>query len=674
MIKNKQPLIQALLSYYPVRYYVCALFFAYILSSNMVFMRTAEAQILNNMLHFFQIPSFLVGGDLFVGSSSSPSKTSLPIFAQFIFLIFFPTLAVTSRVNFKMRAKILLFGLLCFLVVIVAQFLAILATLAMGIIASPATSPASRYAIYTQTPIAFTQTSILLTTVCAGLIIELTLFSTMTIPQRTKIKPIINRSFGKEYLYLIVVLLCSISILYFFLKFLQIETNSPIWIYLIVNLSLTNALALGYLVANLIYEIKWSNWLKWTSSSKRQENILTISFLISAYNEEKIIKRCIEGVDRAASKYRGKTEIILVNDGSTDQTRQIASEAMRKLKYCSGKLYNIPNTGKGYALAFGLQRTSGEVLFRTDADSVIDENAIGPIMNHFRDPEVGSVSGFCFPLWGKNFWQKAQNVMFVSYVYVKRAQDLVDSILAQPGPATAFRRDALIKVGGWTDNIFGEDGELTNRIARFGYRGEFEQRSIVYCDEPDSLIGFMQQRARWSVAFYHSRGRNLKVVKEFRSPRSLVFLYNLLSHGVGFGHGLIWAYIGASIIAGTLDFPVTHLPAFLIWRLVAVQLAIYGIEVILYAYSLNKLKKLSDIKYFPLLRLMSMVLTMLVKPQVTEVLLSWSSRWKEYNNDSFRDLRKEVNISVDPMYPRGEEPSSDEKEGSIRSRYIIKGA
>jgi len=81
----------------------------------------------------------------------------------------------------------------------------------------------------------------------------------------------------------------------------------------------------------------------------------------------------------------------------------------------------------------------------------------------------------------------------------------------------------------------------------------------------------------------------------------------------------------------------------------------------LFAYYLNKLNKFSDIKYFPVLRLISLILTLLVKPQVTEVLLSWSSRWKDYNTESFKDLRKEVNTSVDPMYPRGEQPASDEE-------------
>jgi hypothetical protein len=48
-----------------------------------------------------------------------------------------------------------------------------------------------------------------------------------------------------------------------------------------------------------------------------------------------------------------------------------------------------------------------------------------------------------------------------------------------------------------------------------------------------------------------------------------------------------------------------------------------------------------------------------------EVLLSWSSRWKKYNTKSFKALRKEVNTSVDPMYPKGEEPTSDDEKMKI---------
>ena len=74
-------------------------------------------------------------------------------------------------------------------------------------------------------------------------------------------------------------------------------------------------------------------------------------------------------------------------------------------------------------------------------------------------------------------------------MYTKRAQDILYSIITQPGASTSFRRDALIKVGGWRDNIFGEDGEITNRISRYGYRGEFEPSATVYSEHPSTLTG-----------------------------------------------------------------------------------------------------------------------------------------------------------------------------------------
>ena len=111
-----------------------------------------------------------------------------------------------------------------------------------------------------------------------------------------------------------------------------------------------------------------------------------------------------------------------------------------------------------------------------------------------------------------------QNVWYSKTIWRKRMEEVVDGIITQPGGFTAFRREALLKVGGWQDNIFGEDGEITSKVARAGYRGEVEQRSIIYTDLPETLVHYLQQQARWSVGFYHSRGRNLYHAKEWRIP------------------------------------------------------------------------------------------------------------------------------------------------------------
>jgi cellulose synthase/poly-beta-1,6-N-acetylglucosamine synthase-like glycosyltransferase len=647
-----------LLLYFPVRYMLCASIIAYFGLSNIGLIRMVEFETISHMLSYLDIPSIYFHGRFSVGDIRN--EVTPPVYTQMLFLIFFPTLAITCRVNLKMRLKILLFGALCFLAFIILQFLIAVIMNEFGIF----------------TPSSFIQTSVFIVFAVGSLMIELLLFSTLTLPRRSIITPIIKRSYSKEYAYLTGCLICSFLFMYFLLNFLKIDTDSPLLAYTLLNLNITTTIVLGYFIANLIYKLKSPNWLKrynnGSSNRGRQSqqhqqqpvqksiqlpclaypagivNDTTVSFLIAAYNEEKIIARCIESIDRAASKYAGKTEIILVNDGSTDQTPFIVGKAITKLKYSTCKMFSIPNSGKGFALAYGLKRTSGDIIFRIDADSAIHEDAIGTVMNHFEDPLVGSVGGLIFPIEAKSIWQKTVTMMFIYYMsIIKRGQELYDSIIVQAGAYSVFRKTALLKAGGWLDDQFGEDGELTNRMARFGYKLELELHSIVYTDFPKTLMDLMNQRARWSVAFYHSRGKNLNLLKELNKPRSIIFLINVISNGIGFAHGLAWPYIVASLL--THNFSVYEIGSFLgITKIAVIQAIFYLTQITIMTYYLHKYDKISYIKCFPVIRLFGFILSALIKPQALEVLLSWSCKWKEYNNESFKALRKEVRASLDP--------------------------
>ena len=482
-------------TFFPFRYYLCAFIIAYISLSYVEHIISLEEEILQWIFQFFNITSTHNQGQLYAKILDSRIAVVIPIYVQLIFLIFFPTTAIASRINIKKRIQFLSFGLACFSVFVILEVLTVLVPLDLS-------SPI-RHLI-----------SILITVVAGGLIIEVSLWSTISIPKPTIIRRIFKRSYTKEYLFLLVVSIVSILITMSIFMFLRVTLDSPIVIYALITLS--SVVSVSYLLANFIYEInrqtKRRNRAK-TDSHSEQKCYQTISFLIPAYNEEQIIGKCIESIDRAAARYNGNTEIVIVNDGSTDNTEKIVLDSIRKLVYAHGKIFTISNSGKGFALDYGLKKTSGEIVFRMDADSLIDKDAITPLVEHFEDPIVGSVSGFVFPLEAPNIFGKAQNVLYASYLYVKRAQELFDSIIVQPGPSTAFRKDALLKIGGWTHNQFGEDGEISSRLARFGYKSEFEQRSVVHTDLPRTLRGFLIQRSRWSIAYYHSRGRNLEQVK-----------------------------------------------------------------------------------------------------------------------------------------------------------------
>jgi cellulose synthase/poly-beta-1,6-N-acetylglucosamine synthase-like glycosyltransferase len=641
--------LKNIVSYFPLRYYCASILFAIFLINGVESIKDAQEFAIRSALDVLNIPAFMSKGDLFVGENSSATEINLPVFVQLLFLMLFPSLAFTARTNFASRIKMIAFGLLCFSAFIGVGLGSIVITLALNMLNSI---------------LFFKAVSITASILIGCLIVELALFSTIRIPERTKIKPTIKRSYLKEYAFLALLIIMASVIVYVVAMILYIEIDSPIvdYVHLYLWLNLSGIVTFGYFLSNFIFEAKRHDTLKIKKSgesvarSYADNRMPSVSFLIPAYNEERIAGRCVASIDKAAAKYNGEVEIIFINDGSTDGTEKVVTEAIGNLNHCSGRLFSISNSGKGFALVYGIEKTRGEIIFRTDADSIIDENALTPMMRHFKDPTVGSVSGWIFPIQDKGLWIKVQNVLDANYMYTKRAQDVLDSIITQPGASTSFRRDALIKVGGWKDNIFGEDGEITNRISRYGYRGKFEPSATVYSEHPSTLTGLLQQRARWGVAFYHSRGTNLRLVRELRNTRSLIFLWNLASHGGGLAKSQIWPYLAASVISGLLNLsfaPEGSVSSILLSKLVAIQVSIVAIQLVLYGYQLKKVGKLRDLKYYPFIRLLNFILNAVVKPQVIDVMLFWSSKWKEYNNESFRDLRKVVNRSVDPLYPAG---------------------
>jgi cellulose synthase/poly-beta-1,6-N-acetylglucosamine synthase-like glycosyltransferase len=445
--------------------------------------------------------------------------------------------------------------------------------------------------------------------------------------------------------------------------------ESPIALFAAIHLANIRTVAVfGSYISFILYSLDQPDWMKSRKSysastslppEKEQRYSPKISFLVPAANEELLIGRCIRSIDEACYKYPVRNEIIVIDDGSVDSTSKIAEEALRNLKYCTGNLYTIASSGKGTALQHGLEKTVGEIVFRIDADSEIDKEAVEPVIRHFQDPTVGSVGGMIVPLELKSSWQKMVALMYVMFNNVnKRTQGAADSILIQSGAYSVFRRDALIKIGGWTQNQFGEDGEITNRMGRYGYKLVFEPDSIVYGDIPDSLHGIMSQRARWSIAYYHARGRNLELVtniKQFRRPRSVFFLLNMLSHGGGIIHGLMWSLVAAAVVAGYFHpaILVSHAPSLILipFEIMIVPLVVAILAIVMLLYWLKKyFGGIGLMKYFPLMWVYSPINTMLVIVTAMETALYWSSKWRSYSTPAYQDLRKEMKANIDPLH------------------------
>ncbi|MDE1815077.1 MAG: glycosyltransferase [Thaumarchaeota archaeon] len=571
------------------------------------------------------------GGILFVGNIYSPIQFSIPMQTQILFLIFFPSLAVSTRAAIKTRMKVLLFWPVCMIGLVLIQFLVIVTMMATGFTSS----------------VAVLQASIVCTGIAGSLLIEASLFLTINLPTRAKLGTKIKRSHFDEYVIVGVLLSGAVILVYLVTNILNLQSNSPVTAYLAINLS--SILLLRYYLAYFIYEIKVPKWAKSNQITVVRQNYddTPLSFLLPAYNEEKHIRRCIESIDKAAANYLGNTEIVVVNDGSTDDTRKIASEAVLNLKHASGKVYNIPNSGKGHALQYGLDRISGDIVFRIDTDSAIDKHAITRVMCHFKDPDVGSVSGLILPLEEKSWIQKIWVLRYALLTFYKREWELIDAALVQPGAFSVFRRDALVNVGGWADDILGEDGDITIKLARCGYRNQYEQHAIVFSDIPSNLKDLREQRVRWSMSFYHARATNLDVIKEADGPISIMYALSILDVGSNYAAALYLPFLIATLITGHESFLNLGILLGVPVGLLTIEFLTYGLQTLVHVYFLFKFKKLYILKYIPASRFYDFIYTVFIAPEALEILLSVSSKWKaKHTKDLTKALRKKIKEGI----------------------------
>ncbi len=616
--------------YFPARLIITSLFFSWILLENFSFLQTSENSTLLILLHFFKIPSYL-NVDIYIGGLYAPVIFSPPLHMQILFVTFFGALAISTANKLGIRLKIFGYGILC-----AASFL----VLELFIIVVSYWLHVGSYSVYLYG-------ISVITSMVGAFFVETCLFANMTLPKGQMIRPVIKRSYIDEYLYLFFMLVTSSILLYALVTFLQIDARSLTFSYLILNVSII--ISLNNFLAYFLIETKVPDWLRKNKPhiDARYGNV-PISFLLPAYNEEKTIRRCIESIDRAASNYQGTTEIIVVNDGSTDDTRKIASDAILNLKNSSGKVFNIPNSGKGFALRYGLMKISGDVVFRMDTDSILDEKAIGHVVNHFRDPLVGSVSGMILPMEEKSIWQKITFLDFIFvYMFYKKEEELMDSIMVQSGAFSVFRMDALLKVGGWLDNRFGEDGEITFRLGRYGYKNEIEPRAIAMTDQPGEFHNFREQRVRWSMGYYYTRSTHFGLFKEFRGPRTIMYALTMYVHGLDFTYAISLPFFILGLVIEYFDHTIPKSVIFDdLYRIIIIDVLLFALQHVFHLYYICKFKRFDLVPYIPLMRLYSLVHQMLFRTEALEILLTWSSRWRVHNKESFHALRKTLKASM----------------------------
>ncbi|MET8981173.1 glycosyltransferase [Streptomyces sp. NPDC004539] len=235
-----------------------------------------------------------------------------------------------------------------------------------------------------------------------------------------------------------------------------------------------------------------------------------VTVLVPAYNEAK----CIENTVRSLMESEHPIEILVIDDGSSDGTARIVEE----LALPGVRVVRQLNAGKPAALNRGIANASHDLIVMMDGDTVFEASTVRELVQPFADPRVGAVAGNA-KVGNKDSligaWQHIEYVM--GFNLDRRMYDVLRCMPTIPGAVGAFRRTALERVGGMSDDTLAEDTDITMAMHRDGWRVVYAENARAWTEAPESVQQLWSQRYRWCYGTMQAIWKHRRAVIE-RGP------------------------------------------------------------------------------------------------------------------------------------------------------------
>lgn len=262
-----------------------------------------------------------------------------------------------------------------------------------------------------------------------------------------------------------------------------------------------------------------------------------VSVVIPAKNEGGGIFRTI--TTAIESRYPGKLECIVVDDGSTDNTK---NEVMKAQQFYGERIRLIAfseNKGKREAMAVGINEALHEIIVFVDSDSFLAPDAIRRITEHFLANErVGAVSGNTkAENANENLLTKIQSIQYaIAFDIYKASESVHSSVTCCPGCFSAYRKKAIKPlVQFWkeqkflgTKGTFGDDRGLTNFVLK--------EWDVAYCEKakattmvPEKFSVYWHQQLRWKKSWIREGILGGKFMWKKRHPLASFAFYTHFS-------------------------------------------------------------------------------------------------------------------------------------------------
>ena len=271
------------------------------------------------------------------------------------------------------------------------------------------------------------------------------------------------------------------------------------------------------------------------------EQAPSLSVIIPAYNEGAMVLKSIESVINADYP-RERLEILVIDDGSRDDTWEHISEAARRFPGRVTALRHERNRGKREALALGFARARGEILVTIDSDSVIEPGALLALAGPFQDERVGAVAGKVL------VYNRAHGVIprmlhvrfILSFDMLRAAESVYRNVYCCPGALTAYRAAAVRRVlESWRNQsflgsrcTFGEDRAMTNYLLGVGYDALYQRTAVVHTVVPQAYGKLCRMLLRWDRSYVREEIRFARIVWKRPWPtRALALLDRCVTNG-----------------------------------------------------------------------------------------------------------------------------------------------
>ena len=259
----------------------------------------------------------------------------------------------------------------------------------------------------------------------------------------------------------------------------------------------------------------------------------SISIIIPAYNEESVIQQSLSSLLQLDYP---DYEVIMVDDGSSDNTVGIAQNILKKHQLSQNstslRILTQTNAGKSSALNTGLRHAQGELVLCVDSDSRLASDSLKWGVEHFKDPRVAAVAGHVEVANSNHWLTRFQQLEYlISQNFVRRGLSWFGIVTVIPGPVGLFKRQVIEEVGGYSEdeNLFAEDADLTVRFLTKGYRIVSEDRMMASTEAPVEIYPLLRQRYRWKRGIYQTLHLNFKeLILANQSRQSFIAVFLVL--------------------------------------------------------------------------------------------------------------------------------------------------